>query len=179
MSSDTIIHPEPARRGVTGQHTEAGRPRTATTLTPYVVVAPAAEAIRFYEEVLGARLLGRTDMPGPDGEQIVAHATLDLGLGRLELGDPNPAYHLVARPAGEDDCYSLSVYVTDVDTVVEAAVARGAELREPPTDFVSGDRFASLRDPFGVRWSVMTRVEDLSDEESDRRVQEWAASLGG
>ena len=40
---------------------------------------------------------------------------------------------------------------------------------------MSGDRFASIRDPFGVRWSIMTRVEDFSEEESARRVAEWAA----
>jgi len=50
-------------------------------------------------------------------------------------------------------------------------------VREAPSDFVSGDRFASIRDPFGVRWSVMTRVEDLSEEESAARVREWAQNL--
>lgn len=59
--------------------------------------------------------------------------------------------------------------------MIEKAVAAGATVREPATDFVSGDRFASIRDPFGVRWSVMTRVEDLSDAESSARVAEWAA----
>ncbi len=39
---------------------------------------------------------------------------------------------------------------------------------------MSGDRFASIRDPFGVRWAVMTRVEDLSEEESAARVAAWA-----
>ena len=51
-------------------------------------------------------------------------------------------------------------------------------VREPLTTFVSGDRFASIRDPFGVRWSVMTRVEDLSEEESAARVAAWAAAQG-
>ena len=45
---------------------------------------------------------------------------------------------------------------------------------ESPNTFVSGDRFASIRDPFGVRWSIMTRVEDLSEEESAARVAQWA-----
>lgn len=57
------------------------------------------------------------------------------------------------------------------------AVDAGAGVREAPSTFVSGDRFASIRDPFGVRWSVMTRVEDLSEEESARRVATWAASF--
>ena len=51
-------------------------------------------------------------------------------------------------------------------------------IREPLATFVSGDRYASIRDPFGVRWSIMTRVEDLSEEESNRRVEEWAAQQG-
>jgi hypothetical protein len=39
---------------------------------------------------------------------------------------------------------------------------------------VTGDRFASILDPFGQRWTVMTRVEDVSAEERDRRMAEWA-----
>ena len=64
----------------------------------------------------------------------------------------------------------------DADDVVARAEAAGATIREPLTTFVSGDRFASVLDPFGVRWSVMTRVEDLSEEESAARIAEWAAS---
>jgi PhnB protein len=45
--------------------------------------------------------------------------------------------------------------------------------------FVSGDYFASIRDPFGVRWSLMSRVEDLSEEESAARVATWAAEQAG
>jgi len=161
-----------------GAHTVNGTPRSATSLTPFLVVEPAEKAIAFYTEVFDARLVDRTDMPGPDGRTIVAHAVLDLGQGQLQLGDPNPAFHLVPKPAGEDDCYSLGLYRPDVDAVVERAVAKGATVREPATSFVSGDRYASIRDPFGVRWSVMTRVEDLSDEESAARVAEWAKSLG-
>jgi PhnB protein len=29
-----------------------------------------------------------------------------------------------------------------------------------------------------VRWSIMTRVEDLSEEESAQRVADWAAKQG-
>jgi len=63
--------------------------------------------------------------------------------------------------------------------VVERAVSAGATLREPLSTFVSGDRYASLIDPFGVRWAIMTRVEDLSAEESRRRVADWAKQQSG
>lgn len=158
--------------GVTGTHTTDGRPNSATSLTPFLAIPDAKRAIEFYRDVFGARVVDVTEFGG-----VVAHADLDFGLGRLQLGEPNPDYHLVRSPDGDDDCYSMGLYVRDVDTVVDRAVAAGATVREAPAPFVSGDRFASIRDPFGVRWSVMTRVEDISDEESSRRVAEWAESF--
>lgn len=49
-------------------------------------------------------------------------------------------------------------------------------MREPDTNFASSDRYASIRDPFGVGWSIMTRVADISEEESNARVAQWAAA---
>jgi PhnB protein len=72
----------------------------------------------------------------------------------------------------------MGLYCADADALVERAEQAGATVREPLADFVSGDRYASIRDPFGVRWTVMTRVEDLSEEESARRIAEWAAQQG-
>lgn len=115
-----------------------------------------------------------TDVTEFDG--IVVHAGLDFGLGLLQIGEPNAAYGTVRAPEGDEDCYSIGIYVSDVDAVTARAVAAGATVREELSTFVSGDRFASIRDPFGVRWSVMTRVEDLSEEESAARVTEWASS---
>ena len=160
-----------------GAHTDHGTPHNATSLTPFIVVRDANEAISFYERVFGARLLDRTDMPGPDGTPRVAHAVLDFGNGLLQLGDALPQFHLVPPPGGDDACYSLGYYCSEVDTVTERAVSAGAVLREPATTFVSGDRYASIADPFGVRWTLMTRVEDISPEESSRRIAEWSKSF--
>ncbi len=162
-------------RAANGQYTVNGTPREATSITPFIVVSDAARALDFYQQVFGARLVDRTDMPLPDGRRLVAHAVLDFGNGLLQLGDALPDFHLVLPPDGDDVCYSVGLYCPDVDALVERAIAHGALLREPPADFVSGDRFASIRDPFGVRWSILTRVEDLSPEESSRRVAEWAS----
>ncbi|KQR52738.1 glyoxalase [Leifsonia sp. Leaf336] len=159
-------------RAAHGSHTDNGTPRGASSITPFLVIPEAREAIAFYRDVFGARVVDVTELGG-----VVAHAVLDFGHGLLQLGEPIPDYHLVPPPAGDDDCYSLGLYVPDVDAVVEAAEAAGATVREPVADFVSGDRYASIRDPYGIRWSIMTRVEDLSEEESARRVAEWAATL--
>ena len=158
----------------TGRHTTDGRPHGRTSLTPHIVVSPANAAIEFYRSVFGATVRSVTEMQG-----LVGHAELDFGLGGLTLSDPMAAYRLAAPAPEADVTYSMGLYLPDVDAVVARAVQAGATLREPVATFVSGDRYGSLLDPFGVRWTVMTRVEDLSDEESARRVADWAAAQAG
>lgn len=151
-----------------GRYTDNGIPHGSTTLTPHLVVQPAEEALAFYKQAFGARVEDVTRMGG-----VVAHAVLAFASGRCTLSDPMPSYGLVA-PSGDSTSMSLSIYLPDVDAAVERAVALGATVREPVATFVSGDRYASILDPFGVRWAVMTRVEDLSPDESAARVARWA-----
>jgi PhnB protein len=159
-------------RAANGAHTTNGRPNGSTALTPHLVVTPAEKALSFYQTVLGARLLDVTRFPG---SSLVAHAELDFGLGKLTISDPMAAYGLVAPLDPEGGAsFSLALYVPNVDDIVARATAAGATLREPVASFVSGDRYASLLDPFGVRWAIMTRIEDLSPEESRRRVEAWS-----
>lgn len=160
-----------SRRGVSGEHTTDGVPHGSTSLTPFLAVRGAADAIEFYRSVFGASLVDATEMGG-----VVVHAELDFGHGRLQIGEPSPAFGLVPAPEGDSDCYSIGLYCPDVDATVERAERAGATIREPLSDFVSGDRFASIRDPYGVRWSIMSRIEDLSEAESARRVADWAAA---
>jgi uncharacterized glyoxalase superfamily protein PhnB len=145
-------------------------PEGYTSLTPFLCIDGAAEAIDFYVEVFGAKLVERMD--GPDG--IVMHAELDFGSGRLQVSDPQEAYQLAAPKPGEFATHSVALYCPAVDDVVARAEDAGATIREPAQTFVTGDRFASILDPFGQRWTVMTRVEDVSSEERDRRMAEWA-----
>jgi len=161
-----------ANTPATGQYTTNGMPHGSTSLTPHVVVTPAEKAMEFYRDVLGARIVDVTRMPGSD---LVAHAVLDFGTGMLTLSDPLDSYGLIAGDPAKGTAFSLALYVPDVDEVTASAAAGGATIREPATTFVSGDRFASILDPFGLRWSIMTRVEDISPEESAHRIAAWAA----
>lgn len=155
--------------GVTGEHTTDGIPHGSTSLTPFLAIIGAEEALDFYRSVFDARIVDVTEFDG-----VVVHAELDFGSGKLQVGEPNPEYGLVPPPS-EGACYSLGLYCPNVDDVVSRALAAGATLREEPSTFISGDRYASILDPFGVRWSIMSRVEDISESESARRVAEWAA----
>ena len=145
-------------------------PEGYTSLTPFLVIDGAAGAIEFYTSVFGATLIEKMD--GPNG--LIAHAELDFGHGRLQLSDPSPAYQLEAPERRESVTHSIVLYCPNVDDVVARAAKAGATIREDVQTFVTGDRFGSIVDPFGQRWAVMTRVEQIDAAERDRRLGEWA-----
>ena len=146
-------------------------PEGYTSLTPFLVIDGAAAAIDFYTSVFGAVLIEKMDMPG----NLIAHAELDFGHGRLQLSDPNPQFGLAAPEVSETSTHSMVLSCGGVDEVVARAEAAGATIREPLSTFGTGDRYASIVDPFGQRWAVMTRVEDVSPEERERRLAEWSS----
>jgi uncharacterized glyoxalase superfamily protein PhnB len=145
-------------------------PEGYTSLTPFLCIDGASAAIDFYVSVFGAKLVDRMDGPGG----TVAHAELDFGNGRLQLADPAEAYQIAAPDLTAPATHAVAFYCEDVDGVVAKAEQAGATIREAAQTFVTGDRFASVLDPFGQRWTVMTRVEDVSPEERDRRMAAWA-----
>jgi uncharacterized glyoxalase superfamily protein PhnB len=147
-------------------------PTGYTSLTPFFVCSPAAAAVAFYTNVFGGTVVARNDLP--DGK--IAHCELQFPTGRMQLGDPAPDHNLIA-PTGDDNVSRSTVlYCDDVDKVYAAAVEAGAKGYGEPSTFVTGDRYAAILDPFGHRWAIMTRVEDVSEAEAKRRVDEWLAS---
>jgi PhnB protein len=151
--------------------TDSFRPAGYTSLTPFLCVSDGNAAIDFYTDVFGATLISKMDTPSGG----VAHAELEFETGRLQLSDALPDFGLVTPSGGGQSDHSTALYCPDVDAVVERAEQRGATIREPASTFVTGDRFASILDPFGHRWTVMTRVEDVSPEEAERRLAAWGA----
>ena len=43
----------------------------------------------------------------------------------------------------------------------------------PVADQFWGDRYGILRDPFGHRWSIASRIEDLSPKKLQDRAKAW------
>jgi PhnB protein len=64
---------------------------------------------------------------------------------------------------------TLSLYVEDVDAVHRRALEAGAIELRPPTDQFYGDRSAGFEDPFGHRWFIASRIEEVSADEMQRR----------
>jgi PhnB protein len=143
------------------------------TVTPYLAVDDAAEAIEFYKGAFGAK--ERVRMEAPDGK--VGHAELEIGDSLVMLSDTFP--QSTARPPSELGGTSSSVflYVEDVDGVVKEAVDAGATVTMEVADQFWGDRFGTVTDPFGQVWSIATHIEDVPPEEMAKRAKEAMAAM--
>lgn len=132
------------------------------TVTPYLIVKGASEAIEWYGKAFGAEEMGR--MPAPNGDTLM-HAMIRIGDSFVMLTDEQPDCPSKGPKALGGTPVSLFLYVEDVDAFFERAVAAGAEVAMPLADMFWGDRFGSLLDPFGHSWSVATHIRDVGPEE--------------
>jgi PhnB protein len=145
------------------------------TVTPYLAVDDAQEAIDFYERAFGAK--ERLRMAAPDGK--VAHAELEIGDALVMLSDPFPQFS--AKPPKElgGNSANVMLYVENVDELVQQAVDAGATVTAPVEDQFWGDRYGSVTDPFGHTWLVATHVEDVAPEEVAERAKTAFAQPAG
>ncbi|HWZ81937.1 MAG TPA: VOC family protein [Terriglobales bacterium] len=144
-------------------------PKGYNSVTPYLVIKGASEAIEYYKDVFGATVVVRMD--GPDGK--VGHAELQIGDSRIMLADENPSMgqgHTSATTVGGSPV-SLYVYVPDCDKVIEKAVAKRAKVLKATQDQFYGDRSGFIQDPFGHLWGIATHKEDVSAEEMNERMK--------
>jgi len=144
-------------------------PKDYNSVTPYLVIKGAAQAIEYYKKVFGAAEHVR--MNGPDGK--VGHAELKIGNSFIMLADENPAMgpgHTGAATIGASPV-SLYVYLPDVDHVIQRATAEGAKILKPVQTQFYGDRNGFIQDPFGHLWGIATHVEDVSPKEMEERMR--------
>jgi len=146
----------------------AGYPR----VTPYLCCRGAADAIEFYQEVLGAT--ERMRMPG-DAPGNIGHAELELGTGMIMLADEFPDHGFLSPLTVGGTPVTVHVYVEDADAVFAKAVERGATVTREMEDQFYGDRSGQFVDPWGHRWNVASHVEDVSEEELARRAAEYGS----
>jgi PhnB protein len=139
------------------------------TVTPYITVDNAAEAIDFYKRALGAEEVYR--MPGPGGK--VMHAEIKIGDSVIMLSDEFPNSGMQSPNHAGCNTASLMIYMPDVDASYDRAVKAGAKSTKPVEDMFWGDRYGQIMDPFGHRWSLATHVEDLSPAEIEKRQKEF------
>ncbi len=142
-------------------------PQGYNSITPYLVIKGAADAIEYYKKVFGATVVVRMD--DPSGR--IGHAELKIGDSHIMLADEFPEMNYRAPVTDGSSPVSILLYVEDVDLIVERAVAAGAKILKPVQDQFYGDRSGFIQDPFGHLWGVATHKEDVSAEEMEERMK--------
>lgn len=141
-------------------------PKGYNTITPYLIVKGAANAIEFYKKVFGAKNVMSMEKPGGK----IGHAELQIGDTKIMLADEHPELGARAPESFGGSPVSIHLYMANVDDVIERAVNAGAKLLRPATNMFYGDRSGGVQDPFGHVWYVATHVEDVSMAEMKKRM---------
>jgi PhnB protein len=137
------------------------------TVTPYLIVKGAAQAIEFYKQAFGAT--EHTRMADPSGK--IGHAEILIGDSPVMLADEFPEMGIRGPQSLGGSTVNLLIYVEDVDNRFAQAIAAGGKIVRPLQDQFYGDRSGTLVDPFGHQWTVATHKEDVGGEELERRFQ--------
>ena len=142
------------------------------SVTPYLIIKGASDAIEFYKKAFGATELFRMDHQGK-----VGHAELKIGDSPIMLADESTEMGYKSPTTLGGSPVSIMIYVDDVDTIFKQAIGAGGKEQKAVQDQFYGDRSGTLTDPFGHVWHVATHVEDVSPQEMEKRMA--AAAHGG
>jgi PhnB protein len=137
-------------------------PKGFGTVTPFLKVADAAKQIEFLQKAFAAQITFR--MNGPDGSLI--HAEAKIGDSMVMIGQ---------APPGQEMRSMINLYVPDTDASYHSAIAAGATSIREPADQFYGDRSGGVRDICGNEWWMATHIEDVSQEEMERRMKAMTA----
>ncbi len=129
------------------------------TVTPYLTVADAEAQIDFLKRAFGAEEKYRHS----DDKGRVMHAEVRVGDSVVMIGQ--------AREPWAPKAANLYLYVEDVDAVYKRAVSAGGKSIREPTNQFYGDRTGGVEDSQGNSWWMGTHVEDVTQEEMERRMK--------
>ena len=135
------------------------------TVTPFLVVDDADAVIAFMQKAFKAEFVHAPLRQGG----LVRHAALRIGDACVMIS--NASERAKAMPT------MLYVYVPNVEEVYAAAIGAGGIEIMPPADMFYGDRSGGVTDPGGNQWYIGTHIEDVSDDELQRRADEMMMRL--
>ena len=144
-------------------------PAGCNSVNAYVIVKDGQKAVDFYAKAFGGE--ARTCMTGPDGSFV--HGEVKIGNSTLMVSQENPQWEMKSAETLGGSPVSLHLYVDDCDAVFKQAIEAGCSEIAPVMDMFWGDRYGKVVDPFGMQWGIATHTEDVSDEEMQKRSEEW------
>jgi PhnB protein len=135
------------------------------TVTPHIIVRDAGRAAEWYEQALGATVGARIPVPGDRYLQI----ELIFGDSRVMIADEFPEMGAISPLTLGGTYGALTIATDDVDLLWQRAVDAGAEVFHPLQDAFWGERHGQIVDPFGHRWGLAQKIEDVAPDEVVRR----------
>ncbi|MER7144995.1 MULTISPECIES: VOC family protein [Streptomyces] len=135
-------------------------PEGYTTVAPWVVTDDTGAFLDFVAQVFGGEELGR--VPTEDG--LIGHGEIRVGDTVVLAFDRHADWP--ALPS------LLRVFVADADEAFSQAVAAGGRVVTALADDAFGQRGGRIKDPFGNIWWVVSRIEDVSEGDMWKRLQD-------
>ena len=161
---------QPARPQQSGTFVRPG----FRTVGVYLTVSDGAQALEFYKKAFGAVEDESMRFVDPSGR--IAHSEITVGDSGIMISGETADYNRYGPHHFGGTPVKTHLYVEDVDTLAAQAVAAGAKIVRPVQDQFYGYRSGQLEDPFGHRWILSSRIEDLKPAEIERRA---AAFMSG
>jgi uncharacterized glyoxalase superfamily protein PhnB len=134
------------------------------SVTPYLAVNGALQALEWYKKAFGAKEMMREALP--DGKLI--HARIRIGNSIVMLSDTFPGGHQDPIQRGGTSV-TLHIYSNNVDDLWKKAVEAGAKVDMALDDMFWGERYGQLTDPFGHSWSVSMQIPMSRKQMAEQR----------
>jgi PhnB protein len=126
------------------------KPEGYHTITPYLMIRGAVDAIEFYKQAFGATELMRQ----ADADGKVRHAEIQIGDSQVMIADEASQFpELRSVQAFGGSPVNMFLYVDDADALAKQALAAGAQLIMEVQDKPYG-RSGGVKDPYGLIWWV-------------------------
>lgn len=129
--------------------------RYRNSIVPHIYVDGASDGIAFYKRAFAAHELFR--FTHPNGR--ILHAALSICDSVFMIGDPDERLYGDPRTAGRCTA-SLHIFTNDDAALLRRAVDAGAKEVQAPTEMFPGASSASVQDPFGHVWVLLSWKED-------------------
>jgi PhnB protein len=142
-----------------------------TTVTPTITFSDASQAIEFYKKAFGATERGRFE--GPDKK--IVHAEIQIGNAAVMLNDEVMGCRS-AKSIGSSPV-TFYLYFEDADAMFRKAIDAGGKEIMPVTEMFWGDRMGQFEDPFGYRWTIASRVKEMTPEEIHTAGDAWMKKI--
>jgi uncharacterized glyoxalase superfamily protein PhnB len=147
----SMANPQPKSQEAKSQ--PAKMPQVKGGAVPYLTVNGAVKAADFYKKAFAAEV---ASIQPPDEKGRTMHAHVYINGGSVMMSDAYPEHgHPLKEPAG----FNVTLPVSDVDTWYDRAIKAGCSPLMPPSDMFWGDRYAQLKDPFGVLWALVGPIK--------------------